>query len=52
MTNQEKAAASFRYQCNRASDCRHEKYQVSCFGCPQFKTCDIQQRIEQARAKM
>jgi len=49
---QEKARRSFNYQCNRASDCRHAKYMVSCFACPEEKTCPIQKAIEAARAKM
>jgi len=49
---QEKARKSFLYQCNRASDCRHEKYMVSCFACPNKQTCPIQLKIEQARIKM
>jgi len=49
---QEKERKSFMYQCNRASDCRHEKYMQSCFACPDEKTCYIQKKIEEARAKM
>ena len=47
-----KAAKSFNYACRQASNCRHDKYQESCFSCPLFQTCDIQKRIETARKKM
>jgi len=49
---QDKARKSFNYQCKLASNCRHEKYQVSCFSCPQYSTCPIQKAIEIARNKM
>jgi len=49
---QEKAARSFDYQCRLASKCRHEKYQISCYSCPEEKTCYIQKSIEVSRAKM
>jgi len=49
---QEKARKSFNYQCKQASNCRHEKYQVSCYGCKEYKTCSIQKAIETAREKM
>ncbi len=52
MKTTEKARRSFDYQCKKASKCRHEKYQVSCFSCPNEKTCPIQQAIEKARKKM
>jgi len=52
MKTQEKARRSFDYACKQASKCRHERYQVSCYSCPELKTCDIQERIERARAKM
>ena len=51
-STKEKARRSFNYQCNRASDCRHSRYQVSCSSCPDEKTCDIQAKIEAARRKM
>ena len=47
-----KAERSFNYACRQASNCRHEKYQISCFVCPELKTCDIQKRIETAMEKM
>lgn len=47
-----KARKSFNYQCKRASNCRHEKYQVSCNSCKEKPTCEIQIKIEQARLKM
>jgi predicted ATP-dependent serine protease len=47
-----KAAKSFNYACRQASNCRHDKYQGSCFACSLFQTCDIQKRIETARKKM
>lgn len=43
---------SFEFQCKKASKCRHEKYQQSCFSCPNYKECTIQKAIEKARAKM
>jgi hypothetical protein len=49
---QTKARRSFNYQCNKASKCRHEKYQASCYSCSQYKNCDIQKAIEKARLKM
>ena len=52
MKTTEKARRSFNYQCKQASNCRHEKYQVSCCSCIQYENCDIQQAIEKARAKM
>ena len=52
MKTKEKAKKSFNYQCKRASVCRHEKYQKSCYSCPQFDICDIQRAIEKARKKM
>lgn len=45
MTKLEKANRSFNYACKQASKCRHEKYQVSCFGCPEIGTCEIQERV-------
>jgi hypothetical protein len=47
-----KAAKSFDYACRQASNCRHDKYQESCFSCKYYDTCDIQKRIENARKKM
>lgn len=47
-----KAAKSFDYACRQASNCRHNLYQESCFSCPHFVKCDIQNRIEKARKKM
>ena len=52
MKTEEKARKSFNYACKQANKCRHEKYQISCCSCPSEKTCDIQERIERARAKM
>ena len=49
---QAKARASFNYQCNKASKCRHKNYMVSCFSCIQYENCEIQKAIEKARAKM
>lgn len=49
---QAKARVSFNYQCNKASKCRHEKYQMSCFSCHEYENCEIQKAIEKARAKM
>lgn len=46
MTKLEKAEKGFIYACKQASKCRHEKYIVSCFACPEVKTCDIQVRVE------
>ena len=48
----EKARKSFDYQCRKASRCRHAKYYVSCYICPDEKNCRIQAAIERARAKM
>jgi hypothetical protein len=52
MKTNEKARASFNYQCNKASKCRHEKCQPSCFSCANYEKCEIQKAIEKARAKM
>ena len=52
MTVKEKAKRSFNYAVRQASNCRHDKYQVSCFNCPQYKSCDIQNRLEKAKDKM
>lgn len=52
MTTKEKARRSFDYQCKRASDCRHRRYEVSCFVCPLKGGCEIQKKIEKARTKM
>jgi hypothetical protein len=52
MKTNEKARRSFDYQCKQASKCRHERYCVSCFSCPDMKECPIQAAIEKARAKM
>jgi hypothetical protein len=52
MNTKEKFRKSFDYQCKKASKCRHEKCQVSCFSCPDEKNCVIQQAIENARKKM
>jgi hypothetical protein len=49
---QEKAYKSFNYQCKRASKCRHEKYQKSCYSCEEYNTCDIQQSIKKAKEIM
>ena len=49
---QEKARRSFDYACKQASKCRHENYCVSCYGCPEYITCEIQKRIKQAKDKM
>lgn len=49
---QAKARASFNYQCNKASKCRHERYHISCYSCIQYEKCEIQKAIEKARAKM
>ena len=51
-TKQTKARRSFNYQCKQASNCRHKKYQVSCYSCSQYKECEIQKAIEKARAGM
>jgi hypothetical protein len=47
-----KARKSFNYACKQASKCRHDLCQHSCFGCPSRFECDIQERLERARAKM
>ena len=52
MNKQEKAQRSFNYACKQASKCRHENYHVSCYGCNDYKICDIQNRIEKARKIM
>jgi len=52
MTVKEKARRSFNYQCKRASNCRHERYQLSCYSCPDKKDCDIQDLITKAKEKM
>jgi hypothetical protein len=52
MTTQEKARRSFEYAVKQASKCRHERIQASCYSCPLEKDCDIQTRLEKARAKM
>ena len=46
MNKAEKARRGFNYGCKQASKCRHEKYMVSCYACPEYKTCEIQERIE------
>jgi hypothetical protein len=50
--SQDKARRSFNYQCHLASNCRYEKYMVSCHSCPNESTCYIQKAIEIARKKM
>jgi hypothetical protein len=52
MTKEQKARNSFNYACKQAGKCRHERYQISCFSCPLYSTCDIQARLEKARLKM
>jgi len=42
----EKASRAFDYACRQASKCRAEKRVVSCFGCDQYKSCEIQKRVE------
>lgn len=49
---QVRARQKFESQVNQAKHCRKKKEQVSCFSCPECKTCDIQQRLEEARSKM
>ena len=49
---QEKARKSFDYQCNKASKCRHEKYQVSCMSCPEKEGCEICEAVKLAQSKM
>ena len=49
---QDKARRSFMYQCRLASNCRHERCQISCDGCPSKDGCGIQNAIESARARM
>lgn len=46
MTNNEKVNKQFERAVKQASKCRHKKYQVSCFSCPEYKSCDIQNRID------
>jgi len=50
--SQEKAKKSFNYQCRLASNCRHDRYVISCNGCKDKDTCDIQRLIKKARAEM
>lgn len=52
MKNLEKAIRSFNYQCKLASNCRHDKYMISCCSCPDEKVCYIQNAIETARIQM
>ena len=47
-----KAAKSFNYQCNKASKCRHEKYEISCMACLEEKTCEIQKAVKLVHSKM
>jgi hypothetical protein len=47
-----KAAKSFNYQVNKASKCRHEKYQVSCNLCPEKEDCNIRKAVLLAHSKM
>jgi hypothetical protein len=47
-----KAAKSFNYQCNKASKCRHEKFQISCNSCPEKEGCDIRKAVLLAHSKM
>ena len=51
-TTTDKARKSFNFQCKMASNCRHDKYQVSCNSCESKPNCEIQKAIETARAKM
>ncbi len=37
-----KRRSKLDYWAKRASNCRHENYQVSCCSCSQKATCDIQ----------
>jgi hypothetical protein len=50
--SQLKAAKSFNYQANKASKCRHEKYQISCMSCPEREDCEIRKAVLTARLKM
>ncbi len=43
---QEVARKRFEKACKDASKCRHEKYIVSCFGCPLHDVCEIQKRVD------
>jgi hypothetical protein len=52
MNTQEKARKSFNFACKQASNCRHDKYQVSCNSCPELSGCDIQERLKKAKNKM
>jgi hypothetical protein len=45
----EKRYRKFNYACVQASKCRHECCRVSCFSCPTFDTCEIQERIKKYR---
>jgi hypothetical protein len=47
-----KARKSFEFQCKQASKCRHEKFMITCFVCPELETCSIQKAVENARLKM
>lgn len=42
---EERIQRAFDYACKQASNCRHDKCIVSCFGCNEYKTCDIQRRV-------
>ena len=41
----ERASKAFDSACKEASKCRASKNIVSCFNCPEYKTCNIQERV-------
>lgn len=45
----EKAKKSLEYQIKKASNCRHEVYQISCNSCRDNPICEIQLAIKKAR---
>jgi hypothetical protein len=40
-----KADRAFESACKAASRCRYDKRLVSCFACPQYDNCPIQERV-------
>lgn len=50
--SQIKARKTFNRACKHASDCRHERSVMSCYGCKLKDECEIHQRMKTAKLKM
>lgn len=52
ITKEDRLRISYNFHCKKASKCRHEIHQVSCFSCSYEPTCEIQAKVKSVKQSL